>query len=188
MRNPKAGIAALQLTCLAKSKKSTSSAIVSGRGGFGRGDCVKGFPDIPPVWWIGSIATIYAGKFLLPGLHVAWPVLNVISILCALASLSLIGWSALWFLRKKTPIEPHQTPASLIIEGPYRLCRNPIYLALVGLTLACALGNGSVMGVVVTCILWWVLDRRFARVEEEMLRRTFPAAADRYIAQTKRWL
>lgn len=146
------------------------------------------FPDMPPVWWAGSIAVIYLGKWLLPALHPSLWILTVLSWIMLAAALGLIGWSALWFWRKKTPIEPHHRPKALIVEGPYRLTRNPIYLALVMLTLGSALGHGSVIGLCAAAALWWVLDRRFAAPEEALLHEVFGAQAQDYLAQTKRWI
>lgn len=149
---------------------------------------MKGFPDLPPLWWAGSLALIYAGKWLLPDVHLQANVLEMLSWLFFMAALGLIVWSALWFWRKRTPIEPHHTPRTLIIEGPYRITRNPIYLALVTLTLASAIGHGSLIGLGAAAGLWWVLDRRFAAPEETMLRTAFGAEAERYLAATRRWM
>ncbi|MEQ6249997.1 isoprenylcysteine carboxylmethyltransferase family protein [Sulfitobacter sp. HNIBRBA3233] len=149
---------------------------------------MKGFPDLPPLWWLGSIAVIYAGRYALPGLHVDHPLLDALSWLLFAAALVLVAWSAIWFFRKRTPIEPHHRPKTLIVEGPYRVSRNPIYLALIMLTLASAAGHGSIIGLVATGVLWWILDRRFAAPEEALLRDTFGREADAYIARTRRWI
>jgi len=149
---------------------------------------MKGFPDIPPVWWAASILVIYGIKFLLPDLHFEGAVLQVASWCVLIAALAVIGWSGVWFWRKRTPIEPHHTPKTLIIEGPYRVSRNPIYLALVALTVASALGHGSVLGLAVAAGLWRVLDQRFAAKEEALLVETFGAEANAYIAASRRWI
>jgi len=149
---------------------------------------MKGFPDLPPLWWLGSIALIYLGKWLFPALHVTADVLTATSWILLLAAIGIIGWSGLWFFRKKTPIEPHHTPRALIVEGPYRLSRNPIYLGLVLLTSSSAMGHGSVIGLAAAVGLWWVLDRRFAAPEEATMRATFGAQAQDYFSETRRWL
>lgn len=149
---------------------------------------MKGFPDLPPIWWAGSIAGIYLGRWLFPGLHFENAVLEGLSVALLIGALAIIAWSGLWFWKKRTPIEPHHTPKSLIVEGPYRLSRNPIYLALVMLTLASALGNGSVIGIVLAVLLWRVLDWRFAAVEESLLVETFGDDAHAYLARSRRWL
>lgn len=149
---------------------------------------MRGFPDLPPVWWLGSIAAIYIFKFIAPGLHpdIWW--LDALSWLVLLGALGIIGWSAWYFFARKTPIEPHHTPKALIVNGPYQWSRNPIYLALVLLTLSSAMSNSSVLGLVLAGVLWGVLDRRFAAPEEALLQQTFGPAADAYLAQVRRWL
>lgn len=149
---------------------------------------MKGFPDLPPIWWLGSMAVIYLCKVVMPSAHMEAGVLTLVSWGLLLAALGVIGWSAVWFLRKSTPIEPHHTPKSLIVEGPYRVSRNPIYLALVTITLSSAIGNGSLIGLCAAAGLWWVLDRRFAAPEEELLKVTFGAQADAYLGRTRRWI
>ena len=149
---------------------------------------VKGFPDLPPIWWAGSIAIIYFCKWALPGWHVASELLGVVSRVFFYTALGIIAWSALWFWRKKTPIEPHHTPKTLIVEGPYRLSRNPIYLALVLLTVSSAVAHGSVVGVICAFLLWAVLDRRFAAKEEALLIETFGEDAHSYLQKTRRWV
>ena len=149
---------------------------------------MKGFPDLPPIWWLGSIALIYAQTWLLPSWLFPGPLFDMLSWIFLALALSLIAGSAVWFWRKRTPIEPHHTPKNLIVEGPYRLSRNPIYLSLVLLTCASALGHGSPFGIGVAALLWWVLDRRFAAREEALLLRTFGAEAEAYLARTRRWL
>lgn len=131
---------------------------------------------------------IHGASRALPGWHVAHPILDALGWLVVVVALALIAWSGIWFWRKRTPIEPHHVPKALIVEGPYRLSRNPIYLALVLLTLGAAAGQGSALGVALAAGLWWVLDRRFARVEEALLLRSFGAEAEAYLAATRRWV
>ena len=149
---------------------------------------IKGFPDLPPLWWAGSIDLIYVTEWLLPGWHIPIRAFDWISWTLLGLALAIIAWSAVWFWRKRTPIEPHHTPKALIVEGPYRLSRNPIYLALVLLTLASAFGHGSIVGLGLAFALWRILEVRFVLPEEAGLRTAFGADADAYIAATRRWI
>lgn len=148
----------------------------------------KGFPDLPPIWWACSIAIIYLVNWAVPSWHFDIGILTGVSRIVFYAALAIIAWSAVWFWFKKTPIEPHHTPKTLIVEGPYRLSRNPIYLALVLLTVSSALGNGSVVGLICAGALWAILDRRFAAKEEVLLLQTFGDEATAYLKQTRRWI
>ena len=87
---------------------------------------VRDFPDIPPVWAAGCFAAQFALS-LLPGpapraAPLGWALIAV--------GLVLIAWSAWWFWRKSTSIEPREVPRRLIVEGPFRLNRNPIYTGM----------------------------------------------------------
>ncbi len=148
---------------------------------------MKGFPDLPPVWWVASIALIYLEEWLFPAIHIYSGLLTALSWILFILAGMLIGWSALWFWRKRTPIEPHHTPKSLIIEGPYQVSRNPIYLSLVLLTVGSAMDHGSVIGLFIAAGLWWILDRRFAEPEEALLLETFGSEAKEYLSKTRRW-
>jgi protein-S-isoprenylcysteine O-methyltransferase Ste14 len=103
------------------------------------------------------------------------------------AGLALILWAALWFLRKRTPIEPHHAPKALIVEGPYRINRNPIYTGLVLMLLGWGLWLGALSALAPAAVFAAVVDRRFVRSEEAALRSVFGGEAERYFAATRRW-
>lgn len=147
---------------------------------------LKGFPDLPPVWLLGTMAVSWAlGRVPVPAFGAVG---HVTGGLLIAAALGLILWSAWFFWRKRTPIEPHHRPEALIVEGPYRLSRNPIYLALLIIALGFALRQGGGLALLPVPALFLVLDRRFAAPEEAGLRTAFGAGAERYLATTRRWL
>ncbi|MEM9269027.1 MAG: isoprenylcysteine carboxylmethyltransferase family protein [Pseudomonadota bacterium] len=149
-------------------------------------DHFKGFPDLPPVWLLlAYIAQKLLGWFV-P--LVALPEFGLVGmLLCALA-VGLILWSATWFRAKKTRIEPHHTPSALIVEGPYKICRNPIYLGLVLVLVGTGLGSGALSAWLPTLVFPWIITQRFILAEEAALRSAFGPDADAYIAKTGRWL
>jgi protein-S-isoprenylcysteine O-methyltransferase Ste14 len=149
---------------------------------------LKGFPDLPPVWLAGFLGTAWVIDLGLPLVAVFGPLLRIAGALLMLAALGLIAWSAWWFWRKRTTIEPHHTPSALIVEGPYRLGRNPIYLALLGILTGYVLVLGSLGPAILPYAFHRVLTRRFVEPEEATLRRIFGAEAEAYLARTRRWL
>jgi protein-S-isoprenylcysteine O-methyltransferase Ste14 len=149
---------------------------------------LKGFPDLPPVWLFAFMAAAWLIDRGLPLVEAFGPVYQVSGGLLMLVALGLIAWSALWFWRKKTTIEPHHTPTTLIVEGPYKLSRNPIYLALLMLLVGYVLRLGSLGPALLPFVYFWVLTRRFIEPEEAGLRRLFGAEAHAYLESTRRWL
>jgi protein-S-isoprenylcysteine O-methyltransferase Ste14 len=149
---------------------------------------LRGFPDLPPVWLAGFLALASLLDQGLPLVEAFGPVWRGAGVLVALASLGLIGWSAFWFWRRRTTIEPHHTPSALIVEGPYRLSRNPIYLGLLGLLTGYVLWLGALSPVVLPFAFHMILTRRFIEKEEALLRRLFGAEAHAYLERTRRWI
>lgn len=149
---------------------------------------LKGFPDLPPVWLLGALAAAWTIDRGLPLVQAFGPAYHVAGGLLMLAGLALIGWSAWWFWSKRTTIEPHHTPTELIVEGPYRLSRNPIYLALLAILVGYVLRLGSLGPLLLPVAFYWILTRRFIEPEEATLRRVFGAEAHRYLARTRRWI
>ncbi|MEM8658584.1 MAG: isoprenylcysteine carboxylmethyltransferase family protein [Pseudomonadota bacterium] len=141
-------------------------------------------PDLPPVW-LGGFALMawVLGQFLPLVTFDVTPLGRV----AIWAGLAIIIWSAVWFWRKKTPIEPGHAPKALIIEGPYRINRNPIYTGLVMILVGFALNQGAITALLPAVIYPVLITRRFILPEEALLRQAFGAEADAYIARSRRW-
>ena len=123
-----------------------------------------------------------------PFMYLGGPALQAIGAALSIAGIGLIFWSAMWFLRKKTTIEPHESPTTLIVEGPYRVSRNPIYLGMVAILAGVVLWYGALSGVILPGIFVSVLSLRFIQPEEDGLRAAFGAEAEAYLSTTRRWL
>jgi len=159
---------------------------VGGAALWGHGAGMKGFPDLPPLWlalflvlnWVVASALGGWQSALLTGM--SWVFIGL--------GLAVIGWSALWFWRRKTTIEPHHAPGALIVEGPFRWSRNPIYLALLLILLGAVIGRGQPLCLIWVALFYWVLTARFVRPEEAALRDAFGASAQAYFDETRRWI
>lgn len=104
------------------------------------------------------------------------------------ASFGLVIWSALYFGQAKTPILPNQKPQTLITGGPYRISRNPIYLAMALGLIAVALWLGSLAALVSLPAFVWLVTQGHIKEEEEALLGTFGPEADAFFQRTRRWI
>ena len=148
--------------------------------------------DIPPVWTLGFAIVSYLLARNLPiysfdGLLSGW-VGSALPIALVAAGILLVLWSALWFRRKSTTIEPHRTPTALIVEGPYRLSRNPIYSGMALVLLGLSIWFGAISGFVGPVGFVLIITKRFIEKEEAVLRREFGEQADSYLRATRQWL
>lgn len=113
---------------------------------------------------------------------------SLLGVILAICGLVLIFSAvATMFRRGATPI-PNRPEPVLIVAGPYKISRNPIYVGdLVGLT-GIALIFGS-LGILVFVPLIVVLLRMFViRPEEAYLERRFGRSYADYRQRVRRWL
>jgi protein-S-isoprenylcysteine O-methyltransferase Ste14 len=90
------------------------------------------------------------------------------------------------FIGKGTPA-PFDPPRKLVIRGPYRFVRNPMYIGA-GMTLAgAALYYESLSVFIYTCLFFLATHLFVVLYEEPTLRRTFGDEYEAYCDRVKRW-
>lgn len=100
---------------------------------------------------------------------------------------ALILWSAVHFVRNKTPIEPGHTPTVLLTSGPFQMNRNPIYTGMVLMLFSVGIILGGITSLIPTVVFFWAVTRFHIIPEEEALRQTFGKAGEDFLANTHRW-
>jgi protein-S-isoprenylcysteine O-methyltransferase Ste14 len=124
-----------------------------------------------------------------------WPIASPDSwIPAAGATVFILAWLAIFvaaitsFRRARTTMIPNRPAAALVMGGPYRFTRNPMYVSLAALYAG------------ITCILntWWpwillplviaTVDRAVIAREERYLSSAFPGEYAAYAARVRRWL
>jgi protein-S-isoprenylcysteine O-methyltransferase Ste14 len=103
--------------------------------------------------------------------------------------LGLAFWAASLFRVEGTELNPtSETNKSLVIRGPYRFTRNPMYLGLVVLTLGVGFVVGSLPMFAVPVLLFATANWVHIPFEEAKMRRQFGAAFSAYTSQVRRWI
>ena len=102
--------------------------------------------------------------------------------------LLLDGMAAGLFRRRGTAVQPWKPSTALVIEGPYRFSRNPIYLgfAVTYVGLAIAMDSWVALLLLLPCLV--VVDRFVIQREERYLAAKFGADYDAYRGRVRRWL
>jgi len=90
--------------------------------------------------------------------------------------------------RAGTSLEPGAPALRLVVHGPYRLSRHPLYLAQPLLLLGFACATGSVWFVVAAAVVTAVLDRWVIVPEERDLEARFGDDFREYRRRVRRWL
>nr|WP_272910540.1 isoprenylcysteine carboxylmethyltransferase family protein [Xanthomonas campestris] len=106
----------------------------------------------------------------------------------ACAGLALAVSCFILFARRRTTIMPSGHPSRLVLDGPYRFTRNPMYLALVLSYIGLCLQLGLLWAVALLPLPWLALQWLVIPFEEARLRDEFGRAYSDYCARVRRWL
>ncbi len=142
----------------------------------------------PPTYFLAALLLTAAVGALAPGPR--WPAgpWRYLGLLPLAAGVALNVVSARSFERHGTPIRPGSTSSSLVIDGPYRVTRNPMYLGMALILLGTGLMLGSVVSLTVVPVFLRLLTRGFIVREERMLSARFGADYDAYRRRVRRFI
>jgi protein-S-isoprenylcysteine O-methyltransferase Ste14 len=108
-------------------------------------------------------------------------------VLIAAGALLVLGSLGL-FARTRTTIVPHRRPRHLVTSGPYRVTRNPMYVAVTTIYVGVALRLGLVWPLFLLPLPLAILQKLVIPMEEENLRATFGDEYAEYCRRVRRWL
>ncbi|MEE4299412.1 MAG: isoprenylcysteine carboxylmethyltransferase family protein [Pseudomonadales bacterium] len=144
---------------------------------------------LPPRGLLIALAALGALHVFAPLAELDPPLLlRGLGALLVLACVALAFVAAGRFSRVGTGIVPFSEATTLVVEGPFRFSRNPMYLAMVGVLVGLALASGSLSVWIVPLTFWCWLQTAFVRHEEAFMATRFGAAYEDYRRRVRRWL
>ena len=100
-----------------------------------------------------------------------------------------LGLSAVFLFRRAgTTPNPTKPTTAMVVRGPYRLTRNPMYLGLVALYLALVVFVNSLWPLVLLPAVVAMVQRQVIAREEAYLEARFGAEYRAYKGRVRRWL
>jgi protein-S-isoprenylcysteine O-methyltransferase Ste14 len=145
-----------------------------------------GVPAFLPPIAVLLLAAALQGTVPLPVLHGAtrWIVGGAL----VLAGLPF-GFGAMARMRaaKTSPI-PYRPTTTLLVDGPFRFSRNPMYVSMMFFHLGLAVLLGLTLALVLSPFVMLAIHLGSIVPEERHLEAAFPAAFREYRARTRPWL
>ena len=154
-------------------------------------DSHSGVPNvriIPPLVYlagvvIGIVISIWIPTKIVPS-SLAWT-LGGFLLICGAV---LAGSAILKFKNVGTPVRPDRAANTLVVVGPYRITRNPMYLGLALVYVGIALADQSVWALILLPVVLSIIQRRAIEPEEAFLERRFGADYISYKENVRRWI
>ena len=143
-------------------------------------------PPVLPALFTLVGAVVHRGAWRVEPLPASWPLVAGGVLMAAALALAISAFVV--FRRHDESLDLRRPTRRLVSAGPYRISRNPVYLAFLVFIagLGCANNAGAVMLAVVPAVAalnWYTIPH-----EEAYLRRTLGADYDEYAARVRRWI
>ncbi len=144
---------------------------------------------IPPVvpFALAFVAEILLAKHV-PLATLEPPAIRYLGVVPMALGVGLAVSSIGLFAASRTTVEPFRVASKLVVQGPFRFSRNPIYLGMTLILLGVAFVHRKATPFAVLPLFVWWIETQVIRVEEAMLEETFGDEFRTYRKRVRRWV
>lgn len=148
----------------------------------------KGMHKMPPFYFFVALVAMVVLHYLPPHLEIIPAPANVFGLALVLIGFGVILWGARIFSVADTTIRPYEEATTLVVHGPYKYSRHPMYLGMVVILLGIAILLGSLLPLIIIPAFIWIVTVNFIHEEERMMEQTFGEQYQQYRQRVRRWL
>jgi protein-S-isoprenylcysteine O-methyltransferase Ste14 len=151
----------------------------------------SGVRIFPPLIYAGGLVAGFLLQLVWPlGFSAgSWtPLIRLAGILMVVAGLLLVLWATGKFHEAGTPANPRKPTTALVLSGPYRFSRNPMYLGLTLVQAGIALLTDALWPLITLIPVLWIVRREVIEREENYLAAKFGEVYLKYKASVRRWI
>jgi protein-S-isoprenylcysteine O-methyltransferase Ste14 len=145
-------------------------------------------PLVPPVYLVGAMGAMVLLHFFFPIWEFGAPGARIVGVAIILIGFAFGFWAVFLFRRARTGVVPFSAATFLVLGGPYRYTRNPMYVGMALVLLGSAVFLASLAPFLVLPLFVLFINNRFILAEEAMLEEAFGEAYREYKAKVRRWL
>jgi protein-S-isoprenylcysteine O-methyltransferase Ste14 len=143
---------------------------------------------IPPLVYLAGIVIGFLPNAWMPikvvSSSVAWTIGGILFFCGAV----LTGSAVSRFKDADTTVRPDRAASTLVIAGPYRITRNPMYLGFALAYLGIAIAGQSIWALVLLPVVLIIVQRGAIEPEETFLQKRFGADYVGYKNRVRRWI
>ena len=142
----------------------------------------------PPIWLVIGLVTIFALDHYLPLARFDSSFATGLGSFTILVGLILLVHAGGMFKLAETDMIPFKDVSALVTTGVYRVTRNPMYLGMALVLFGTSITVGTFSALFIAPIFMAIIEFRFIRPEEVMLRELFGEDFEAYCKLVRRWL
>ena len=144
----------------------------------------------PPIWTMIFLALTAGASWAMGWPQFGWPPhREAVGMAIFFAGWAPPVWAFVLFRLEGTEIDPtSDANRALVVSGPYRFTRNPMYLGLIVAALGLAVYVGSWPMLAAPIAVFLTANVVHIPYEEAKMHRQFGEAYDAYAGKVRRWL
>ena len=142
----------------------------------------------PPHIAITLLFLSWLASYKFPQLNIVKNPYNKIGIIILVMGLSLTFYSFYLFKKNKTPILPGEKPKFIVMEGPYKFTRNPMYFGVSTALLGAAVYFGNLLSFLSPIIFFLAMNYYYVPFEEKLMENLFGKKYMNYRKKVRRWV
>ena len=154
----------------------------------GTGQDTSGISYPPPLIFGAGFLAGYALQLVMRLSLPAWPPGPTVGWTLVALGVVLTGSAVVTFRRAGTTPNPTKPATTVVVHGPYRFTRNPMYLGWVMVYLGAVLLTHWIWLLVLLPLVVFLVRTQVIAREEAYLERAFGDAYRAYRARVRRWL
>ena len=144
---------------------------------------------LPTTYFFIYLALLLILDWFFPGLPMIKPPYHFfIGLPLVFFGISFNLWAGRLFKEKKTTVKPFQRPSALVVEGPFRFTRHPMYLGFVSILLGLAFVLNNAVTLLLPMAMLMTMQILFVSREEQTLEEIFGDDYRHYKKRVRRWL
>lgn len=143
---------------------------------------------VPPIWLMGTMIVMYLFNGFAPGMMLFTDAFIPVGQVLILAGFTLVFATARMFKKAQTPLKPFTPVKALLVKGPFRYSRNPVYLGMFIMLVGWAVYLGGLTPWLMVGLFIWMIRRFWVLREEEQMEKTMGDAYLAYKQEVRRWL
>lgn len=144
----------------------------------------------PPLIFSGVLMLALAGDRIVggPGFDMPGTARIITGVVLALCGLVVGGSAVVGFRAAETEVRPWKSSTVLVISGPYRFTRNPMYLGMTLLYAGLSIIADSIVALICVVPVVAIINYAVIRREEHYLEVKFGQPYRDYKATVRRWI
>ena len=142
----------------------------------------------PPIWLVLGLIAIFVLNENFPGPRFTNLAGQMGGGVLIFGGLVLLVMANGLFSRAKTGVIPFRGVKALVTTGIYNYTRNPMYIGMLAVLLGTAITVGAATALIIPVLFAVIIELRFIRPEEAMLRDLFPQEFPAYCQRVRRWI